>query len=180
MGLLRRGEKAQAVPKLPREIDVATQRGESVLAAAQEDDAGSWVVLTTYRILVLGSDGTQHLERPWHDVSTGAWEPESGTLSLTWIGSHRAVQWSMRTRTGPGRIPDVFRERVSASVVRAREVKLGPRRSARVSVRAVLSTRELVDQVAWGLGSSSADTELAAEVERARSEVRAEVGLDAS
>ncbi|MGB3185138.1 MAG: hypothetical protein WBB15_04655 [Ornithinimicrobium sp.] len=167
------------MPRLPREMNVETQRGETVLAAAQEDGAGSWVVLTTYRIVVLGSDGTQHLERPWHDVSTGAWDPESGTLSVTWIGSDRAVQWSMRTQSGPGRIPEVFRERVSASVVRTREVKLGPKRSARVSVRAVMSTRELIDQVAWGRGSSSADTELAGEVERARSEVRAEVGLPA-
>lgn len=172
-----KAEKPQAVPKLPRKLHVDTQRGESVLAAAQEDGTGSWVVLTTYRIVVLASDGSQQMERPWHDVGTGAWDPESGTMSLTWIGSDRAVQWQMRTQTGPGRIPEVFRERVSASVVRAREVKLGPRRRARVSVRAVLSTRELIDQVTWGRGSSSADAELAAEVEQARAEVRAEVGL---
>ncbi|MGB5952872.1 MAG: hypothetical protein WBG57_10235 [Ornithinimicrobium sp.] len=180
MGLLSRrkqGEKPQAVPKLPREISVATQRGESVLAAAAEDGTQAWMVLTTYRLLVLGPDSTVQVDRPWHQVGTGAWDPESGTLSLTWIDSNRAVQWSMRTETGPGRIPEVFRERVSASVVRAREIKLGPQRSARVTVRMVLSTRELVDQVSWGRGSSNADQELAAEVDRARAEVRAEVGL---
>jgi hypothetical protein len=71
----------------------------------------------------------------------------------------------------------VFRERVSASVVQVREVSLGSKRTARVSVRSVLDTRELVDQVILGRGSSAMDAELAAEVAQVRAEVRASVGL---
>jgi len=148
-----------------------------VLAVAQDDTSGDWLVLTTFRLLVLDDADGVRLERPWHEVATGTWDPESGTLSLSWVGSARATQWLLLRSTGPGRIPQVFRERVSASVVQVREVSLDKRRTARVSVRSVLETRELIDQVVLGPDSSPADAELAAEVGRVRAEVRAAVGL---
>jgi hypothetical protein len=173
----RKSERAEGPPRLPDGLHVSTRRGESVLAAAQDDASGQWLALTTYRVVVLAAAGEVGLERPWHEVATGTWEPESSTLSLSWVGSERAVQWVLRRRTGPGRVPQVFRERVSASVVQVREVSLGSKRTARVSVRSVLDTRELVDQVILGRGSSAMDAELAAEVAQVRAEVRASVGL---
>ncbi|MGB7450027.1 MAG: hypothetical protein WA892_12990 [Ornithinimicrobium sp.] len=156
---------------------MSTARGESVLAAAQDDTSKQWLVLTTYRVVVLDDGGAVGLERPWHEVATGAWDPDSSTLSLSWVGSDRAVQWVLRRLTGPGRIPQVFRERVSASVVQVREVSVGTRRSARISVRSILHSRELIDQVVLGRGSSTTDSELADEVARVRGDVRASVGL---
>lgn len=170
-------EKAEGPAKLPSGMTVNTQRGESVLAAAQDDLSGAWVVLTTYRVVLLAADGNLVLDRPWHEVDTGAWDPESATLSLSWVGGTNALQWRMQTRTGPGRIPEVFRERVSASVVAVREVKLGSRRNARVSIRAVLGTGELVDQVIFGRGAQAPDGPLAAEVEQVRQQARVDVGL---
>ncbi|MGB3830186.1 MAG: hypothetical protein WA962_15590 [Ornithinimicrobium sp.] len=161
-------------------MTVATQRGESVLAAAQDDLTHAWVALTTYRVVVLSPEGEVQLDRPWHEVDTGAWDPDSAILSLSWVGGTSSLQWRMRTLTGPGRMPAVFRDRVSASVVQVREVKLSPRRTARVSIRAVLSTRELVDQVSFGRGARTADPELVSEVGRVQQEARAEVGLPPS
>ncbi len=170
-------EKAEGPAKLPDSITVATQRGESVLAAAQDDFTASWVAMTTYRIVVTSPEGEVQLDRPWHEVDTGAWEPDSAILSLSWVGGTTAQQWRMRTLTGPGHIPEVFRDRVSASVVQVREVKLSPKRTARVSIRSVLSSRELIDQVALGRGAQASDRVLATEVERVRQEARAGVGL---
>ncbi len=170
-------EKAEGPAKLPDSLTVPTQRGESVLAAAQDDLTQAWVALTTYRVVVLSPGGDVLVDRPWHEVDTGAWESEAAILSLSWVGGTTALQWRMRTLTGPGRIPEVFRDRVSASVVHVREVKLSPKRTATVSIRSVLSTRELIDQVALGRGARAADSELATEVERVRQEARAGVGL---
>lgn len=162
---------------LPVDLRIPTQRGEHVLAAAQDDLTRAWVALTTYRIVTLTETAEVGVDRPWHEVDTGAWEPDSGTLSLTWVGGGRGLQWQLRERTGPGQVPQVFRERVSASVVLVREVDLGARRSARVSIRSVLSTRELVDQVLWGRGAGPEDPELAPQVEAARQDLRDQVGL---
>lgn len=163
--------------RLPASMVVATQRGESVLAAAQDDITHAWVALTTHRLVVLTNEGGLLVDRAWHEVDTGAWSPDAATLSVSFVGGTTALQWLLKTSTGPGRIPQVFRERVSASVVQVREVKMGARRSARVSVRAVLSTGELIDQVVLGRGVRAGDSELTAEVEKVRQEVRAAVGL---
>ncbi len=170
-------QKAQGPAKLPDSLTVITQRGESVLAAAQDDLTQSWVALTTYRVVLLSPEGHVLVDRPWHEVDTGAWESETAILSLSWVGGTTALQWRMRTLTGPGRIPEVFRDRVSASVVQVREVKLSPKRTATVSIRSVLSTRELIDQVALGRGARTTDSELMAQVEQVRQEARAGVGL---
>lgn len=181
MALFRRRNRTEVSvdgpARLPASMAVATQRGESVLAAAQDDLTHAWVALTTHRMVILTSEGGLLLERPWHEVDTGAWSPDAATLSVSFVGGTTALQWRLKTSTGPGRIPQVFRERVSASVVQVREVKMGSRRSARVSVRAVLSNGELIDQVVFGRGVRAGDSELNAEVERVRQEVRAAVGL---
>jgi hypothetical protein len=162
---------------LPDGLDVDLQRREQVLAVAQDDHTAAWVVLTTYRVVMLSPAGETQVDRPWHDVDTGAWEPQTMTLSLSWVGSVRGLQWTLRERTGPGRVPEVLRERVSASVVLMRQVDLGPRRTARVSIRKDLSSRQLVDQVLLGRGVRSDDAELARRVAETRRELRDSVGL---
>lgn len=168
---------ADGPARLPASMSVHTQRGELVLAAARDDLTMAWLAMTTYRLMVLTPEGELLLERPWHEVDTGAWSPDTSTLSVTFVGGTNALQWLLKASTGPGRVPEVFRERVSASVVQVREVKVGPRRSARVSVRAVLSSGDLVDQVVLGRGVRGDDSELTAEVKRVRREVRGAVGL---
>ncbi len=148
-----------------------------MLAVAQDDHTGSWVALTTFRVVVLSAPGDVQVDRPWHEVDTGAWDPDTMTLSLSWVGSVRGLQWTVRERTGPGRLPEVFRERVSATVVLVRQVDLGPRRGARISVRKDLSTRRLLDQVLFDRGARADDVELAREVATARRELRDSVGL---
>ncbi len=163
--------------RLPDGLTVPTRRGEQVLAQAQDDLTGMWVVLTTYRLLTLTEGGELALDRPWHEVDTGGWDPDSATLSVSWVGGTRGLQWQLRQRTGEGGVPQVFRDRVSASVVLVRKVDLGARRTARVSIREVLGTRELVDQVLRGRGARADDRELEREIERCRRGLREQVGL---
>src|SRR5690606_36208037 len=110
-------------------------RGEQVLATAREDGSGHWLVLTTWRLLERTVDGRTVLERAWHEVDAGSWNPDSWALSVLFVDALSGRQWVLQRETGPGKVPEVFRDRTTASVVLTREVDLGPRRSARVSLR---------------------------------------------
>lgn len=153
-------------------------RGEQVLATAREDGNGHWLVLTTWRLLERTVDGGTVLERAWHEVDTGSWNPDSWALSVLFVDGLDGRQWVLQRQTGPGKVPEVFRDRTTASVVLTREVDLGPRRTARVSLRTDLRTRELQEQVLLGRGSRADDEELAEQVLAARRELREQAGMD--
>lgn len=162
---------------LPDAVRPTLARGEQVLASAQEDGTGHWLLLTTFRLLEVADTGDVLLERPWHEVDTGAWDPDLWALAVTFVDQLGGRQWVLQRRTGPGMVPQVFRERTSATVVLMRAVDLGPRRTARVTIRKVLPTRELVEQVLWGRGPGESDPELAAAVHAVRVDLRDQVGL---
>lgn len=163
---------------VPADARVELARGERLLACAQEDSQGHWVLLTTWRLVERTEDGRTVLERPWHEVDAGVWNPDTWALSVSFVDGLQGRQWVLRQRTGPGSVPEVFRERTSASVVLTRTVDLGPRRRARVSVRTDLRRRVLLEQVLLGRGTRGDDPELAAQVHLARQELRGQVGLD--
>lgn len=183
MGLFRRRRSEQdrmsvGVPQIPAEVltRASLQRRERVLAGAQDDGSGSWVLLTTFRLIVV-SPAAVESARPWLEVDAGSWDPESGALSVTWVGVGRAMQWRFLERTGPGRVPETFRERVSASIVLQEHPDLGDGRSARVVIREELRTRELTEQVLLGRRASLDDAELAAEIRAVRTVLRDQVGM---
>lgn len=152
-------------------------RGEQVHATAREDDGGHWLVLTTWRLLERTPEGETVLERPWHEVDTGSWDPDLWTLSVIFVDGKEPRRWRMQTLTGPGEVPETFRDRTTASVVLTRAVDLGRRRTARVTVRKVLQTRDLREQVILGRGASVQDKDLAALVLAARQELRDQTGM---
>lgn len=163
---------------LPKGARPQLGRGEQVLATAQEDTTARWLVLTTWRLLERTDDGTTVLERAWHEVDTGSWDPHTWVLSVLFVDGLEARQWRLQRRTGPGRVPEVFRERTTASVVLSRVIDLGQRRVARVSIRTVLRTRELHEQVLLGRGSRGEDRELLERVAAARRELREQTGME--
>ncbi|MFK5689872.1 hypothetical protein ACI3EY_09430 [Ornithinimicrobium sp. LYQ92] len=167
------GSPADLPPGALPELD----RGERVLVTAQEDAHGHWLVLTNHRLLERTEQGEMVLDRPWHEVDAGAWDPDLWALSVTFVDLLGGRQWVLQRRTGPGSVPEVFRERTSATVVLTRAVDLGPRRKARVSIRTVLSTRELTEQVLFGRGADEDDPELAHGVLEARADLRDQVGM---
>lgn len=188
MGLLRRrseqDKQRAGLPAVPKPVDSAAGlgSGERILAAAQDDHSGRWVLITSWRLVVVGTSDVPELvvDQPWLEVDGGSWDPETGSLSLSWVGGGAGLQWQFLERTGPGRVPESFRERVSASVVLTRHLDLGPRRTARVAIREDLRDRSLSEQVLLGKGVSPQDAELFEAVDEARTELRDQVGLPRS
>lgn len=177
------GAPARGVPQVPDVVARAAglERGQRVLAGAQDDHTGHWVLVTPWRLVVVdpqaSGEGARVVDRPWRDVDAGGWDPDTGTLTLTWVGRGPALAWRLWSRTGPGRVPEAFRERVQASVVLARTVELGGGRTARVVIRNDLRTRELHEQVLLGATTRGDDLGLARAVAQVRRELRDQVGL---
>jgi hypothetical protein len=162
---------------IPTEAAPELARGERVLAVAQEDTSGRWLVLTTFRLLERSSEGLTLLERFWHEVDTGTWDPDLWMLSVSFTDGLNGRQWQLKTQTGPGDVPQVLRERTTATVVLMRQVDLGPRRTARVTIRKDLSNRELFEDVILSRGARTDDAELMAAIDRARADLRNQAGL---
>lgn len=162
---------------IPRPALPELARGERVLAVGQEDGAGRWLVLTTFRLLERSPEGMTLLERPWHEVDTGTWNPDLWMLSVSFVDGLHPRQWQLKAQTGPADVPQVLRERTTATVVLMRVVDLGPRRSARVTIRKDLATRELAEQVVLGRGARTDDAALMAAIHRARDDLRTQTGL---
>ena len=73
--------------------------------------------------------GWRHLG--WHEIEHGGWNAESRSLSWTLYGGRRG-------RVGlpePGRLPELFRERVAASIVVERFVPIRGERGVTVTAR---------------------------------------------
>lgn len=162
---------------VPAAVVAGIGRGEQVLATAREDAGGNWLVMTTWRLLERTIEGETLLERPWHEVDTGSWDPHQWVLSVLFVDGLQGRQWRLQRLTGPGRVPEAFRDRTTASVVLTRVVDLGRLRTARVSVRTVLRTRELVEQVILGRGSRTDDEALREGILTARRELRDQTGM---
>jgi hypothetical protein len=167
-------------PRLPADVDavVRSDDGERPLAWSH-DGQGTTVVAGLHRLHVLrpGTHGSpEHvLDRPWHLVDSGTWVGEDTALRVTWVDRHPATRLVLPE---PGRLPEALRERVQASVVLAETVDLGDKRSARVVVRRVLATGELVAQAVLGPGVRIDDPGVRDAVTDGLARVREQVGLD--
>ncbi|WP_226346081.1 hypothetical protein [Agilicoccus flavus] len=176
MGLFsrRRPEASLARDVLRRE-----RPGERPLAVTTETYRGGLLVAGTTRVWVLdpgGSDGaTVRLSRPWLDVLAGAWEPVTGTISVTWVDGGRAAQWTL----GPGgdRFSAVFYERVAASVLVDAVVVLDDAEVGRVAIRRDLSDSSLVEQIVPARGVRRGDPQVAALCGEVLAELAESAGL---
>lgn len=98
---------------------------------------GGPVVALPDRMSIRVGDSWQ--DQPWHDIDRGGWDEAASTLS--WRDAAGAGH--TLALAGPGRLPEVFNERVSASIVLQKVVDLPGRRRAVVSLRRNLGTTEL-------------------------------------
>lgn len=165
------------VDPLPSEVraELALIRGEQVLAAAREDTTHAYVVATTYRFVVCTAEQILS-EREWFDVDAGQWDPDTWTLTVTWVDGRRAGQYTFREQET--RVPETFHERVQASVVLAAPLDLpGPRRSGRVVIRKDLRSGHLIEQTVLGRLTPADDPAVMARVDQLIVELRDQVGL---
>lgn len=161
----------------PEAVLAGLEKDEKVFATAQDDATGHWLVLTGWRLLERSADGEEVLDRRWLEVDTGVWDPDAWALEVSFVDGARR-RWVLQQRTGPGRVPPVLRDRTTASVVLVRALDLGRRRTARVTIRKDLRTRELSEQVLLGVGSTTSDRALMEQVHLTRQDLRGQVGMD--
>lgn len=163
-------------PHLPEQVlaRLGLSKGERVLASAVDQLTGSYVVATNWHLDVVAPDATL-TTHSWHEVDAGQWEPQTWTLSVSWIDRKRPAQWTFEPQDT--RLPEAFHERVRASIVLAEELPLAGRGKGRVVVRRDLQTDELVTQTVLGRTVRADDPQVQEVVARTTAYVKDQVGL---
>lgn len=160
--------------EVPEEVSsVLPEATKDILSVACEERTTAYLVATKTHVYAVRS-GAVELERPWHMVDTGKWNDESNTLTVQWVDRAPTSVWQIEL---PSTFPQVFRERVQASVVLSDEVDLGERRTARVVVRKDLATQALLGQTILGRGVRAADPGVREQTTEALDRLREQVGL---
>ncbi len=143
-------------------------RRPRVLASGRGPE-GEAVGLIDRLVYRSGGDWRQQF---WHEVERGNWDQATRRLRWTDVGSE-VVDVEL---TQTGMLPDLFNERVTASIACLRVVDLEPRGTAVITARRHLgdATAPLVWRVSPGKGVSSdsvaGDSRVAAELATLRAE----------
>ena len=113
--------------------DVAVARGEKVLASTTAAD-GTVLAGTRDAFYVVTDGGSRRV--PWEQVEAADWDRDTDTFRLSEVGAW-GEQRPVHTATleQPGRLLELVRERVTASVVLQRHVAVAGRRGLRVIAR---------------------------------------------
>lgn len=132
--------------------------------------------------LVAGSRDALHLgdvSIPWENVEKADWDADTSTLSVTEVGSWgevRPVHGVVLDE--PGRLLELVRERVTASVVLQRHVPVRGRRGVRVIARrAPRGDRPVQWVYEFDEGVDPEDPEVRRVAEAALARAREDVGL---
>ena len=118
-----------------------------------------------------GVEGWQHVG--WHLVERGGWNAELDQLSWVQLDGHRgAVQLA-----APGRLPELFRERVEATIVVRQFVPLSGERGVTVSARRDLATGGITWHTSLTRGLSTRTPGVQEAVDDALAATRAEYAM---
>jgi hypothetical protein len=150
---------------------VELSAGERVLAAAQAQ-TGEWLVATSARLAIVGG-ASGGIVREWIEVTSAKLNAATGTLTVAWADGGEPT--AVRVGRGQRRLASVVNERVTASVVAVRQVAT-PGGTVRVALRRGRGGA-LTTQVVAQADVDAAEPTVAAEVEKARADLREAVGL---
>ncbi|WP_244929099.1 hypothetical protein [Nocardioides sp. W7] len=150
---------------------MTVERGERLLAWTESPDG---TVGGTRDALYL-PDGSR---LPWEEVEAADWDHDESTLTVTEVGSWGELRGQHRLLIEePGRLLELVRERVTASVVLQRHVAVDGRRGLRVIARrAPRGDRPLVWVFEYDEGVDPDDPVVRALAEDALAAARTEVG----
>ena len=157
--------------------EIETTRGEKVLAMTTATD-GSVLAGTRDAFYVVRDGETRRV--PWEQVEAATWDSDTDTFRLSEVGSwgeERPVHTA--TLTDPGRLLELVRERVTASVLLVRHVPLDGRRGLRVIARrSPAGDRGVRWLYEYDAGIDPGDPVVRLAAENALADARSEVGLD--
>ncbi len=164
-------------PRRSRPPAVQVPRGEKVLAATTSTD-GTVLAGTRDAFYVVVGDVTRRV--PWEQVEAADWDLDSETLRVSEVGT-----WGEQrpehvfTLDEPGRLLELVRERVTASVVLQRHVPIAGRRGVRVIARrAPRGDRPISWIYEFDAGIDPADPAVRQAAEEALAAARADVGIE--
>jgi hypothetical protein len=163
-------------PDLPADAAEALGivRGERVLAWSALVGDG-YAVATPAGLRLLTPFG-KLIRRPWVEVDHLAWDADSRTLAVWWVGSRQATGLELPEDSY---LPEVAHERWRSSVVATREVPLPGRRSAMIALRKDIDGA-LSTQANLPTGVRAGDPEVAAVLAAAQAQLAGEAGVGAS
>ena len=151
-------------------------RGEKVLAWARATD-GTVVAGSRDALHARSADG-EVLRLPWEQVEAADWDRDTGVLRVSEVGSWGATRpehtWTL---DGSGRLLELVRERVTASVVHQRHVPVSGRRGLRVIARRAPSGRSPVHWIyEYDEGVDPHDPDVRATAAAALAQAREQLG----
>lgn len=112
--------------------------GQRPAILAWAETADGVVVALTDRLLIRRVDDWEDV--PWDDILSGGWDPEREEIRWRRVSTSEEATVVV---TVPRRLPEVFRERVEATILVQRVVQAGPGRSITLTGR-----RSLADESA--------------------------------
>lgn len=162
----------------PERVPEGVAPGERVLAWCRSADATVLAGTRDALHLVSGDGATTRI--PWEDVEAADWDADTGLLRLSEVGSwgEQRPEHSFAI-AAPGRLLELVRERVTASVVLQRHVPVAGRRGLRVIARrAPRGDRPLRWVYEYDAGVDPDDPRVRELAAQALAQARDEVGLD--
>lgn len=165
---------------------IRVERGERLLADAVAAEAHLGGTRDAFYVVRGRGRGTVELAEtlriPWEEVQAADWDEETSTLRVSEVGHWGELRPEHRfTVEQPGRLLELVRERVTASVVLQRHVPVDGRRGLRVIARrAPRGNRPVRWIYEFDDGVDPADPEVRRLAEEALDAARADVGLDFS
>jgi hypothetical protein len=159
-------------------VPVGVAPGERVLAWCRAADGT--VLAGTRDALHLVPDGASTTRIPWEDVEAAGWDVDAELLRVSEVGSWGEQRPEHAFAIDePGRLVELVRERVTASVVLQRHVPVTGRRGLRVIARrAPRGDRPIRWVYEYDAGVDPDDPRVQEVAAHALAEARDEVGLD--
>jgi hypothetical protein len=160
----------------PAAVEVAA--GERVLAQAESEDGAVAGTREALYVPLPHHDQPRHRRVPWEQVEDAAWDRETGILRVTEVGSWgESRPQHQLVIDDPGRLLELVRERVTASVVLQRHVPIIGRRGVRVIARrSAQGSRDIAWLFEYDEGIDPTDPFVGQAAQEALAAAREEVG----